>query len=371
VTPREHIRLRPGMYIGGTDKRALHHMIYEVLDSAVEEVMVGKCNRITITLRANNTVTIEDNSSGLPVESTPHPNYELGEVPYFELMMTSITFKSTHQGQFYGRYGGLYGFGFIIVNALSCNYSVQVRRDSFLWEQTYEKGISLASVQRVRPLQEHEVTGNTITFQPDFDIFDKNDFDFQTVAKRCKELAYLFPTATISVRDLRGEYLEEETHYWQIGLADLVRELNKDKLPIHPIIYTRYSEQIPDRHRNNIPIDVGVSFAFQFCDEVGMTIESFINSVPTSNQGVHSESFLEGVVTVVKNATNTNFRIGQKRMGFTGAIHIQHPSPEFMSPTKVNLRNPELPVVVMSAVKQAIEEHPEAFALLVQYVAEN
>jgi DNA gyrase subunit B len=381
LDPREHIRIRPGMYIGGTDKRALHHMVYEVLDNAVEEVMIGGCNRITVTLRANQTVTIEDNSAGLPIEETnipifpytlhlpPPPDSERKKKPYVEFIMTEFACKPIFSGQYYGVAAGLYGTGLTTVNSLSKACTVQVRRDGFLWEQFYEEGIPVTSVKRIRPLQADEATGNTITFQPDFTIMDKNDFDFQVVAKRCKELVYLFPTATISVRDLRGEYLVEEMYYAPNGLADLVSELNVDKPTIHPVIHTRYIEQVLDR--NNNPLDVGVSLAFQFSSEVGMTIESFVNSVPTSNYGIHSESFLEGVVIVIKNATNTNFRIGQKRMGFTGTIHIQHPAPDFRSPIKVNLRNPEIPAVVMNAMQQAVNEHAEAFATLIQYVAEN
>jgi DNA gyrase subunit B len=371
LDPREHIRLRPGMYIGGTDKRALHHLIYEVLDNAVEEVMIGACNRITVTLRANHTVTIEDNSLGLPVEKIHHPYNENIVAPFFELIMTTLVFKPKLEAKFYGIAAGLHGVGLRVVNSLSKTCAVQVRCDGYLWEQNYEEGVPVTRVQSIRPLPDDETTGNTITFQPDFSIFDKNDFDFQIVAKRCKELAYLFPSATISVRDLRVEYFVEEIYHAPNGLADLVSELNVDKPTIHPIIHTAHIEQVLDRHRNNTPIDVGISLAFQFSSEVGMTLEGFINSVPTSNYGIHSESFLEGVVTVIKNATNTNFRIGQKRMGFTGSIHIQHPSPDFRSPTKVNLRNPELPDIVLNAVQQAVNEHPEAFAKLVQYVTEN
>jgi DNA gyrase subunit B len=369
LEPREHIRLRPGMYIGGTDSRALHHMIYEVLDNAVEEVMIGECNRITVTLRANHTMTIEDNTTGLPVEEIRHPNDVSILAPHFELIMTALVSKPKFDDKYYGVSGGLHGLGLSAVNSLSKACSVQVRRDGFLWEQFYEEGIPVTSVKRIRPLQDDETTGNTITFQPDFTIMDENEFDFQVVAIRCQDLAYLFPAITITLRDLRGEYLVEEIYYAPNGLADLVSELNVDKPTIHPVIQTQYIEQVLDI--NNSPIDVGVSLAFQFSSEVGMTLEGFINSVPTSNYGIHSESFLEGVVTVIKNATNTNFRIGQKRMGFTGAIHIQHPAPDFRSPTKVNLRNPELPAIVMNIVQQAIHEHPEAFALLVQYIAES
>lgn len=374
LTPREHIRLRPGMYMGGTDSRALHHMIYEVLDNATEEVMLGKCNRITVTLQSNQTVTIEDNSEGLPVEKILHPfretlhaNSEVVEKSHLEFIMTNFVHKTKFDDNYYGVSGGLHGVGLTAVNTLSKNCTVQVRREGFLWEQSYEEGLPTTKVRRVRELRDDEETGNSITFQPDFTIIDKNDFDFQIVATRCKDIAYLFPDATISLRDLRGEYLIEEIYHTPNGFIDWLSELNDVSDIIHLPLQARHIVQLADKQ--NRDYQVGVTMAFQFTKTPQTIEKSFINTVPISDGGVHIRAFKSALVEVINAKANMNLSWKDIKAGLTCVFHIQHPTPQFESPTKTKLMNPEVGIAVKETLQQAIDTQLQAFDMLLQYLA--
>jgi DNA gyrase subunit B len=379
ITPREHMRLRPGMYIGGTDKRALHHMVYEVLDNAIEEVMIGECDRITVTLRTNQTVMIEDNSAGLPIEETDmpyyspylhlvNPNGEPVKKPYIEYIMTAFASKPMFSGQLL--WGGrLHGIGLTSVNMLSKTCTIQIRRDGYLWEQSYEEGIAVTRFQRIRPLQDNEDTGNTIMFQPDFTIMDKNDFDFQIVAKRCKELAYLFPATTISVRDLRGEYLVEEIYHAPNGFIDWLQELNGEHETIHPAIHLKHLHRFVDNKGKDY--DVGVTLAIQFVKAQKTIEKSLINSVPIPDGGVHIEAIQSELVEAINIKASTKLKWRDIQDGFRGIVHIQHPSPQFEGPTKNKLMSPDVGIAVKQAIQKAIHEHSEAFAMLVQYIVES
>jgi DNA gyrase/topoisomerase IV subunit B len=209
LEPRQHVRNRPGLYLGGTDKAALHQMVWEVLDDAISEFENTLYNEITISLLPDNTLRIADDGLGFPVGYT-----ESGE-SQIEAYMTKIS----RGGRAWMRQrellasDGLHGIGISTINALSSFCQVEVKRDGYLWLQFYKEGSPSSALEQIFPLREDECTGTSITFCPDFSIMDKNDFDFELIVERCRELAYLLPQLRFNVQDLRGNKQEETYHY--------------------------------------------------------------------------------------------------------------------------------------------------------------
>ena len=193
----EHVRRRPGMYVGGTDAPAMHHLVFEVLDHAAEEAFNRRCNRIDVELRPNQEICIKDNSEGLSVEIIETRGLTL------DLILTS--FGACGWFPSYRIQGGLHGVGLPVVNGLSEYFRVEVARDCFLWRRMYKAGRLYGEFEKVRALEPDEPTGNTITFRPDFTIMDANDFDFETVKRRCMEVAYLIRDLTVTLTDTRQE----------------------------------------------------------------------------------------------------------------------------------------------------------------------
>jgi DNA gyrase subunit B len=209
LEPREQVRKRPSMYIGGTDKQALHQMLWEVLDDAISEFENTLYNEITISLLPDKTIRIEDDGLGFPIEMN-----EAGE-SQIETYMTKIS----RGGRAWMRQedilasGGLAGIGISTINALSAFCQVEVKRDGYLWAQFYAAGRASSALEQLIPLGEADGTGTSITFQPDFSILDENDFDFDLIVERCRELAYLLPQLRFNVQDLRGSEQEVCYHY--------------------------------------------------------------------------------------------------------------------------------------------------------------
>jgi DNA gyrase subunit B len=257
LEPREHVRLRPGMYIGGTDKRALHHMIWEVLDNSVEEAMLGQCTKICIQILANHGVCIEDNSMGLPV----HSYSEDEKKPLAELIMTDIRPKLSFGGSYYGVSGGIHGVGLCVVNSLSHFCQLEVKRDGFLWRQTYSEGLPTSPFENIRPLEMDESSGNRITFSPDFSILDDNDFDFDFIAYRCQELAFLYPKLELSVQDKRATERELRYHYPN-GLLDWLMLQTEDEIPLASPLFIKYQSEMENQVLGKYK--VGLDIAFQF-----------------------------------------------------------------------------------------------------------
>src|SRR5215813_1463377 len=196
LNPMEHVRLRPGMYVGGTDARALHHLVFEVVDNAIDEAMAGRADYVEVVIHADNSISIHDNGGGIPIAK----NHKLG-VSTLTAAFTILHFGGKFGSGAYTTSGGLHGIGVKAVNALSDELTVQVRREGHLWKQTFQRGVPTSDVVKVRKLKEGEPTGTSVTFIPDGSIMEVTDFEFEVLARRFREMAYVVPGVTIHVVD--------------------------------------------------------------------------------------------------------------------------------------------------------------------------
>jgi DNA gyrase subunit B len=342
LSPLEHVRKRPGMYVGGTDSRALHHLAYEVLDHMAEEAFVGRCNHIWIELLANHEITIRDDSHGIPVDL-----YKNTSVTKLEAIMQEFGFfKSEFEPTVYRVTGGLHGVGLSVVNALSAEMKIENKRDGFLWEQTYQQGIPQTPVSKVK-LETENDTGTTFTFKPDYSIFEAVDFDLQKLEKRAQELAYQISDLEVSIRDLRVEPPYHRQFHYPDGLKMLVTELNAGSKPLHEPIHVSENMMI---HRNDKPdIVVGIEFAFQFSEGDLSHLYGYANTVETLSGGTHLAALRSALLSCFNEYLETYhfedaepFTWNEIASGLSAAISIRLPQPSFVSPTKVQLANPEI-----------------------------
>ena len=233
LEPMEHIRTRPGMYVGGTDIRALHHLIYEVVDNSIDEALAGRCDRINVTLYDDSVVKVTDNGVGIPVGI-----HKTEGISTLEMVMTQVGTGAKFGHSAYKVSGGLHGVGVSAVNALSAQAKVMVFRDGYVWEQTYEMGRPTSEVLKIRPMKKEESTGTHTTFVPDYTILDRNDFNFNTLAQRFREMAYVTRKVSITLRDERVKPIPREvTFYFEGGLRSFVRYLNRNRKPLHDPVY--------------------------------------------------------------------------------------------------------------------------------------
>jgi DNA gyrase subunit B len=358
ITPREHVRIRPGMYIGGIDKRGLHHLVWEVLDSSIEEAMLGNCSKICIQLLPNHEICVEDNSLGLPVHLHP----DLKKV-FAEYIMTSFGYKPSFDGFYYTIRGGLHGVGLTVVNALSSFCQVEIKRDGFLWRQSYSEGLATSPFEQIRLLEKDEATGNQVRFRPDFSILDENDFDFDFIAHRCQELAFLYPKLEISVEDKRDT--EREVIYWYPnGLLDWLMMQTDDEISVHFPLFIHSQTEMESEQVGRYK--VGLDLAFQYI-EASYTIErSFINSVPIPEGGSHLEGLKTSLIKVLSTDALALDNVAVTR-GLVVAINLRHPDPQFVSPTKVTLLNSDVEALIERTVEALFAANPEAKAAIQEY----
>ncbi|MCS7207605.1 MAG: DNA topoisomerase (ATP-hydrolyzing) subunit B [Dehalococcoidia bacterium] len=353
----EAVRRRPGMYIGSTDQRGLHHLVYEIVDNAVDEALAGYCNRILVTLGGDDSVRVEDNGRGIPVE--PHP---VTGKSALETVMTTLHAGAKFGNGTYKVAGGLHGVGASVVNFLSERFQVEVRRNGRLYRQEYQRGRPITPVQDIGPA---EGTGTTVTFLPDSTIFAKRDYDFDTLAQRFREVAYLVPGLEITLADQRTG--EEKTFYFEGGVASMVAHYNRTRQPLHPVLaFSRTVE------------GVQVDCALQYTDEVNEAIFTFANCIPTPEGGSH----LTGLRSALTRAINDyarkqkllkddqpNLQGEDVREGLTAVLAVRLPNPQFEGQTKTKLGNPEVKGIVDSVVGEALtiylEDHPADAARIV------
>ncbi|MBN1366368.1 MAG: DNA topoisomerase (ATP-hydrolyzing) subunit B [Dehalococcoidales bacterium] len=349
---REAVRRRPGMYIGSTDSRGLHHMLYEITFNAVDEAMAGRCDKIFITITKDNVVMVEDNGGGIPVEIHPATGKSA-----LETVLTVLHAGAKFGGAAYAVSGGLHGVGASVVNALSKWMKVNVRRDGKLWEQEYNQGIPVADVKAVGKA---EGTGTTVSFLADAEIFGDNTYEFNTVSERLREMAYLNKALEITLKDERKE--SELTYYFEGGIASFVRNLNRNrevtnKNPIHII-------------KNQGP--VMVEAALQYNDGYAETIFSFANCVNTADGGTHLTGFRTALTRVLNDYIHKNKLRKEDepnltgediREGLTAVISVKLPEPQFEGQTKGKLGNQEMKSIVDGVVSEGLalylEEHPD------------
>jgi len=361
LKPREHVRLRPGMYVGGTDLRALHHLIYEVVDNSVDEALAGRCDTIVITIHDDGSASIADNGAGIPVGM-----HESG-VSALEVVMTEIGAGGKFDNSAYKVSGGLHGVGVSAVNALSAQLRAQIYRDGYLWQQTYNEGLRTSGVEKVRPMEEGEQTGTTITFYPDFNIIDENEFSYSTLANRFREMAFVTGGVTITLRDERIKPIPREiTFYFDGGIASFVKYLNRNRRPLHDVIFAQRDVDFEDKNGN--PYTIGVETAFQYSDASTTTELAFTNTINTPDGGTHITGMRSAITGVLnryarKNGfikeKDTNFSGNDTLEGLTAIVSVKHPDPQFESQTKVKLLNPEVQGAVSQVVSEALQEFLE------------
>jgi DNA gyrase subunit B len=349
---REAIRRRPGMYIGSTDQRGLHHLVYEITYNSIDEAMAGCCDKIWVTLSKDNTVKVEDNGRGIPVDI--HPTTKMSAL---ETVMTVLHAGAKFGGHTYMVSGGLHGVGASAVNALSAWLKVNVKRDGKIHQQEYKRGIPEGAVAVVGEASD---TGTIITFLPDKEIFDRVEYDFNTISEHLRELAYLNRGLEICIRDERKD--KEKTFYFEGGISGFVRHLNRSRLV---------------RHRRPIYISntvngTVVEAALQYNDGFAESIFSFANCVNTIDGGTHLTGFRTALTRVFNDYARKNKLLKEDepnligedvREGLTAVVSVKLAEPQFEGQTKAKLGNPDVKSAVESAVGEGLalylEEHPD------------
>ncbi|MFC2026811.1 DNA topoisomerase (ATP-hydrolyzing) subunit B [Chloroflexota bacterium] len=349
---REAVRRRPGMYIGSTDQHGLHHLVYEIAYNSVDEAMAGCCTKITVTIHKDDTVTVEDDGRGIPVDI--HPTTKITAL---ETVMTVLHAGAKFGGKTYQVSGGLHGVGASVVNALSAHLEVIVRRNGKKYRQEYEKGIPQGEVHGIGEASD---TGTTMTFLADDEIFGKIDYDFDTLVDRLREVAYLNKGLEICFIDERGD--KEKTFYFEGGITSFVRHLNRNKTLRHrqPIYISKQIDHTI------------VEAALQYNDGFSDNTLSFANCVNTIDGGTHLTGFRSALTRVLNEYGHKNKFIKEgepnligedAREGLTAVISVKLSEPQFEGQTKGKLGNIELKNLVESVVVEDLslylEEHPD------------
>ncbi len=349
----EAVRRRPGMYIGGTDIKALHHMVTEIVDNSIDEAMAGRCDRIEVVINPDESVTVSDNGVGIPVAL--HPTEKVSAL---QLVMTTLHAGGKFDESAYKVSGGLHGVGAAAVNALSDWMEVTVKRDGYLHRQRYHRGIPEGPVEKVRKLKPGEDTGTTSTFRYDETIFkDGETYRFETLMNHFREIAFVTSSVFIKVRDERPSTPREMSFYFEGGVKSFVRFLNRNRKVLHDPIYV---QKEVDR--------IGVEVAMQYTEGVAISEYAFANTIHTPDGGTH----LTGVRTAVTRIINkyardnnflkekdTNFSSDDTREGITVVVSVKHPDPQFESQTKVKLMNAEVSGIVSSVTSEALQAYLE------------
>ncbi|KXK19371.1 MAG: DNA gyrase subunit B [Chloroflexi bacterium OLB15] len=360
LDPMDHVRKRPGMYVGGTDAKALHHLIYEVVDNSVDEALAGRCDHVTITLHDDEYVSVADNGGGIPVGI----NRETG-ISTLQLVMTKIGAGGKFDSGAYKVSGGLHGVGVSAVNALSQELRARVYRDGAIWEQVYHAGTPQGDVQKIGKMQPGEHTGTIITFRPDFTVMEHNEFSFSMLAQRFQEMAFVTRKVTITLRDERVKPIAREmTFYFEGGLRSFVRYLNRNRAPLHQVVYAERDVEIAPEGKT--PYTIGVEVAFQYNDTANVTELAFANTINTPDGGTHLTGLRSSVTGVINRWARKSGLLKEKESNFSGSdtlegitaiISIKHPHPSFESQTKVKLINPEVQGAVSQVITEAFTEY--------------
>jgi len=348
------VRKRPGMYIGSTGPRGLHHLVYEVVDNSIDEALAGRCSKILAVINGDGSVSVSDDGAGIPVKPIPGNK---DRRPAVEVVLTTLHAGGKFEGKGYTVSGGLHGVGVSVVNALSSKLVVEVHRDGHEWRQTYERGKATSKLQRGKASKK---TGTTVTFWPDEQIFEDLDFKTDILAQRLKELAYLTKGVAIILRDERVEEPTEETFRFTGGIADFVKALNTGRETLNRVIYFEASEEGRE-----------VDIAMQWNAGYNESIYTFANTINTHEGGVHEEGFKKALTNVVNRYARAKSLLKEKeenlagediREGLTGIVSVKLRDPQFEGQTKTKLGNTEIRAFVEKAMNSKLadwfEEHP-------------
>jgi len=347
----EAVRVRPGMYIGATDQRGLHHLIYEVVDNSIDEVMAGYGDTVKVTIHADGSVTIEDNGRGIPVEE----HHQRPGLSTLEVVMTILHAGGKFGGGGYQISSGLHGVGVSVTNALSEWCQVDVKRDGILYRQRYERGIAVTPLLEVDLVEETD-TGTITSFLPDLEVMETRDYSFDILAQRFREMAYLNLGMTISLRDERTD--REATFYFEGGLVSFVRYLNKDRgrLQARPVSTIRELD------------GVKVELAVQYNDGWNATEFSFANGINTVDGGMHITGFRSALTRSLNDYARKMGQLKEKdsnltgddvRQGLTAVVSVKLPNPQFEAQTKAKLNNAEVRPIVETVTADMLTKYLE------------
>jgi DNA gyrase subunit B len=357
----EAVRRRPGMYVGGTDIKALHHLIYEVVDNSIDEALAGACNKISITIHDDSSVSVEDNGRGIPVDI--HPEKKISALT---VVMTVLHAGGKFGGGGYKVSGGLHGVGVSAVNALSEWCEVEVRRAGKVYSQRFERGIPKSPVKEIGKFKDGP-SGTRTTFKFDKTIFIEDiDYRFDTLVQRFREMAFVTRGVTIHFMDERSN--REMTFYFEGGITSFVRYLNRNRQTLHPVMFAERQLGM-----------IGIEAAVQYTDAFTESVYSFANTINTVDGGTHMTGLRSALTRVVNDYSrksgllkdsDPNFTGDDTREGLTAIVSIKHPDPQFESQTKVKLMNPEVQTSVNQVVVEGfttfLEENPQAARAIVQ-----
>jgi DNA gyrase subunit B len=370
----EAVRKRPAMYIGSTDARGLHHLVYEVVDNAIDEALAGHCDTIEVTVHEDDSVSVSDDGRGIPVDT-----HESGDRPALEVIMTVLHAGGKFDNKSYQVSGGLHGVGVSVVNALSHWLEVEIKRDGAVWTERFDHG-EPEGLERVREMDPDEETGTTIRFWPNTDIFETVDFAYSTLESRLRELAFLNPGVAIHVTDERTGEANEFS--FDGGIREFVEYLNETKTALHPDVVYFDDEQPVETEEGDAGL-VQVEVAMQATQGVQGSIHAFANNINTREGGTHMTGFKTALTRVVNDYATSHGLLrdidgtlkGEDiREGLTAVLSIKHPDPQFEGQTKTKLGNSEVRGMVESAVHEHLstylEENPSTAEALVSKAVE-
>ncbi|MGY0538723.1 DNA topoisomerase (ATP-hydrolyzing) subunit B [Nocardioides sp. YJ-D4] len=379
----EAVRKRPGMYIGSTGARGLHHLIWEIVDNAVDEALAGYCDTIKVTLREDGWVSVSDNGRGIPTDTAAGQ-----EIPAATLALTVLHAGGKFGGGGYKVSGGLHGVGSSVVNALSTNLHMEIKNRGRLWEQEFTRGVPDYDLREVRELEEGERTGTTISWNASSDIFESTDYNLETISSHFRETAFLNKGLRIELRDERpeasalaeavedgtiesdtdsadelhstgnGERVLEQSFYYERGLADYVDHLNKRKTPVSSII--AFETETDDKAPNPMSVEIAMQWQASSYNE---SVHTFANTVNTPGGGTHEEGFRAALTTLVNRWGEEWGLIKKKedrltgddiREGLTAIISVKISEPQFEGQTKDKLGNTEVKGFVQGAVNDQL-----------------
>ena len=356
----EAVRKRPGMYIGSTSTRGLHHLVYEIVDNAVDEALAGFCHNIEVTINGDNSVTVIDDGRGIPIGI-----HEKAGIPAVEVVFTILHAGGKFGGGGYKVSGGLHGVGASVVNALSNWLEVEISRDGKIYRQRYERG---HVVDKLKEVGKSEKTGTKVTFMPDDTIFDDVIFDYDTLRRRLREMAFLTKGLKISIEDKRVDEEKRDEFHYEGGITEFVKYINRHRTPLYEKII--YCEGQKD--------DIYVEVALQHNDSYNENTLSFVNNINTPEGGMHLTGFKSAITKIFNDYARTNKILKEKeenlsgddlREGLTAIVSIKIPEPQFEGQTKQKLGNAEARTAVESLVSEKLtyflEQNPQVAKAIV------
>jgi DNA gyrase subunit B len=349
----EAVRKRPGMYIGSTSENGLHHLVYEVVDNSIDEALAGHCSVIAVTIHPDNSITVQDNGRGIPVDI--HPTEKL---PALEVALTVLHAGGKFDKNTYKVSGGLHGVGVSVVNALSERLEAVVDREGNRYRMAFVRG---KTVKKLETLGKARGTGTIIRFKPDPEIFTVLEFHYSTLADRLRQLAFLNKGITITIKDERPDQKKEETFFAKGGLTEFVQWLNRNKKPLHPkpIAFSATKD------------DVEVDLALQYEDGYNENTFTFVNNINTHEGGTHLTGFKSALTRTINDVAKRRDFLKKEgftlsgediREGLTCVLHVKVREPQFEGQTKTKLGNSEVEGIVKAVVNEQLgswlEEHP-------------